>query len=264
MRLSLTILGLLVLGYDCTVAAQEHSSASEATKPKAFEVVSIKPNKEGTSGGVQELANGERYVNTTLNVLVEGAYGRFSENEVLGMPSWAKSERYDIDLRIDANTANEWKNLSDKERFEQEQAMLQSMLADRCQLKAHLETKELPVYELVVAKGGLRMKEAAAGEEFSGGFRTGEITGRAMRIQELTRGLPSDGRSILDKTGLGDKKFDFDLKWTPENRIESGESGESGPSLFTALEEQLGLKLISSKAPAKVCVIDHLERPTPN
>jgi uncharacterized protein (TIGR03435 family) len=120
-------------------------------RQKVFEVVSIKRNKSGTSGGMQGLPNGERYMNTTLDILVKDAYGSFSENQVIGMPSWAKSDRYDIEVRVDADTANEWKTLSNKERFKQEQPMLQTMLADRCKFK----TKELPVYDLVIAKGGL-------------------------------------------------------------------------------------------------------------
>lgn len=207
------------------------------------------------------MPNGERYVNTTLDILVKDAYGSFSENQVLGMPSWAKSDRYDIELRVDAATADEWKSMSDEERLKQEQPMLQKMLADRCKLKVHLETKTLPVYDLLVAKAGLKMKEAAPGEESVGRFSVGELTGRAMPIKSLIMALPSDGRNIVDKTSLGERKFDFDLKWTPENRMESG---DSGPTLFTALEEQLGLKLVSSKASGKVLVIDRMERPSPN
>jgi uncharacterized protein (TIGR03435 family) len=200
-------------------------------------------------------------VNTTLDILVKDAYGTSSEDQVFGMPSWAKSDRYDVDVRVDADTANEWKTLSNKERFKQEQPMLQAMLADRCKLKVHLETKELPVYDLVIAKGGVKMKEAAPSEEYTGRFSVGEITGHAMPIEDLVRAIPSDGRSVLDKTGLEGKKFDFDLKWTRDNRIEAG---DSGPSLFTALQEQLGLKLVSSKAPGAVLVVDLMERPSPN
>jgi len=139
--------------------------------------------------------------------------------------------------------------------------MLQAMLADRCQLKVDLETKELPVYELVIAKGGLKMKEAASTEESTGRFSAGEFTAQAMPVENLVFALPSDGRQIVDKTGLGDKKFDFHLRWTTDDRIEAG---DSGPSLFTALEEQLGLKLVSSKAPGTVLVVDHMQRPSPN
>lgn len=82
-----------------------------------------------------------------------------------------------------------------------------------------------------------------------------------MPIENLVSALPSGGRRIVDKTDLGDKKFDFDLKWTPDNRTEAD---DSGPSLFTALEEQLGLKLVASKAPAQVLVVDRIEKPSLN
>lgn len=255
------LVALLVIGFALGSASQDQSPASPGTGQKVFEVVSIKPNKSSTDGGTQSLPNGERDVNTTLDILVKDAYGSFSEDQVVGMPAWAKSDRYDVEVRVDAETANEWKKLSRKERWKQEQPMFQAMLADRCKLRVHLETKELPAYDLVIVKGGLKMKEAAPGEEYTGRISEGEVIGQAMSMENLVATLPSDERQIIDKTGLGDKKFNFDLKWTPDYRIEAG---DSGPSLFTALEEQLGLKLVSSKAPGKVLVVDHMEKPSPN
>lgn len=261
MRFLRMLVQALVISCSLVSPSRSQTPPNSSVGQKTFEVVSIKPNKLGTSGGTQTLPNGERYVNTTLDILVKDAYGSFSEDQVVGMPSWARSDRYDIELRVDAATANEWRSMSDEVRFEQEQPMLQNMLADRCKLKVHLETKTLPVYDLLISKAGLKMKEAATGEESAGRFSVGELTGRAMTVKSLLMALPSDGRTIVDKTGLGDRKFDFDLKWTPENRIESG---DSGPSLFTALDEQLGLKLVSSRAPGKVLVVDQMEKPSPN
>jgi uncharacterized protein (TIGR03435 family) len=154
-----------------------------------------------------------------------------------------------------------WKTLASKERLKQEQPMLQMMLADRCKLKVHFETKELPVYDLVVAKGGLKMKEAAPTEKFTESTSDVSLIAPAIAIEDLIPAIPSDGRSIVDKTNLGHRKFDFDLKWIPDNRPSDG---NSGPSLLTAIEEQLGLKLVSSKAPGKVLVIDRMERPSTN
>lgn len=241
--------------------AQDHTPASSGMKPKSFEVVSIKPNKEGTAGGGQVLPNGERYLNAPLDMLIKGAYGTYSEGQVVGLPSWAKSERYDIEVRVDSDTANEWKNLSNKERWKQEQPMLQAMFADRCKLRVHFETKELPVYDLVIAKGGLKMKESAPADKSMERVSNGRVIGRAISIENIVHAIPSDGRLIVDKTDQGGKKFDFDLKWTPDNQPVDM---DSGPSLFTALEEQLGLRLVSSKAQERVLVIDHIERPTPN
>lgn len=139
--------------------------------------------------------------------------------------------------------------------------MFQAMLADRCKLKVHFETKELPAYDLVIAKGGLKMKESTPDEKSMERAGQGTVTGRAMGIETLVAILPKDGRLIVDKTGLGDRRFDFDLQWMPDNRHTDA---DSGPSVFTALEEQLGLKLMSSKAMGKILVIDHMEKPSPN
>ena len=236
-------------------------SAPPAT-PKTYEVVSIKPTDPDTqSGSTQDLPDGFRYLNMRIEILVEGAYGIPNGDHVIGMPSWAKSQGYDITAKVDTATAEAWKNLSTKERLKQEQPMLQAMLADRCKLKVHIETKELPAYDLVIAKGGLKIKEAPSDEKGTERSSDGNLVARAMLIENLIYSIPADGRLIFDKTGLGEKKFDFDLKWTPENRLNNG---DSGPSLFTALEEQLGLKLVPSKAPGKILVIDHIEKPSPN
>lgn len=106
-------------------------------------------------------------------------------DHVLGMPSWAKSDLYDIEAKADWETAQGWKNLSIKERWKQEQPMMQSMLAERCKLKVHFETKELPAYDLVIAKGGLKMKEAAPDERTMEQATGESLTVRAMSIEDL-------------------------------------------------------------------------------
>jgi uncharacterized protein (TIGR03435 family) len=257
----LSILLLLMHVESGTVSRQLQDSASFSAKSNAYEVVSIKPSKSDTTGGTQHLPDGFRYTNIAIDVVVDGAYGMMNGDHVIGMPSWAKSDHYDIEGKVDSDTAEAWKKLSNVERRKQEQPMLQALLADRCKLKVHFETKEMQAYDLVIAKGGLKMKEATADEKSMGSMSDGDLTARAMPIENFVAAIPKDGRVIVDKTGLGNKKFDFDLKWTPENRRTDT---DSGPSLFTALEEQLGLKLVSSKALGKVLVIDHIERPTPN
>jgi uncharacterized protein (TIGR03435 family) len=141
--------------------------------------------------------------------------------------------------------------------------MLQALLIERCKLKVHFEKREMPVYELVIAKAALKMKEApkdeVENEELSMGIT---LTAHAVAMEDLTVTLSGiDGRPVVGKTGLGEKRFDFKLHWTP-GTLPSDVN--SGPSLFTAVEEQLGLKLIPSKEPMSVLVIDQMERPSPN
>jgi uncharacterized protein (TIGR03435 family) len=134
----------------------------------------------------------------------------------------------------------------------------------RDRLKAHLETRELPVYDLVIVKSGLKMKEAPPEEEHGGHIAGSEMKGSSTAIEPLVSNLATwSGRKVIDKTGLTGKRFDFDLTWTPEE-LREADPANAGPSIFTALEEQLGLKLLPSRAPVQVLVIDHIERPTPN
>jgi uncharacterized protein (TIGR03435 family) len=253
---------IVVLPLAIPMCCQGQTPANSDAKPKTYEVVSIKPSQpEARGGSMAGLPDGFRDINVRFATLVQGAYDVVTEDQVTGLPSWAKSDKYDVEAKVDPSTANEWSKLSNKERWKQEQILMQALLADRCKLKVHFETKNMPVYELVVAKGGLKLKDAAPDEKPMEAVNGDSAIVRAMSIEALVYMFSGrDGRLIVDKTGLGDKKFDFELKWSDNN----SDSVESAPSLFTALEEQLGLKLVSSKAPGKVLVIDHMEKPSPN
>ena len=240
------------------------TTVDSSVNHRVYEIVSIKPDKPGTLGGsMQILLNGFRDTGVYLATVVRGAYdGIIMQSQVVGMPAWAESEPYDVEARVDSDTAEAWKKLSPKERWNQEQPMLQALLADPCQFRVHRETKEMPVYDLVIAKGGLKIKEAAPEEQSFEQMSGQRLTVHTMAIDSLVYSFAgTDGRLIVDKTGLGEKKFDFDLTWTPDNRRATA---DSGPPLFTALEEQLGLKLVPSKGQVNVLVIDQMERPSPN
>ena len=248
--------------------AQPKGTQGASDKVHSYEVVSIKPNKAGSNsfGGTQSLPDGFRDTAVVFATLVRGAYN-VGEYQVVGMPPWARSEPYDVEAKVDSDTAEQWKKLNWKERRNLERPLLQALLADRCRLKAHLETKEMPVYDLEIAKGGLKMKEAAPDEQTServsgGGLTAQRLTAHAKATDSLLAIISgTDGQLVVDKTGLGEKKFDFDLTWAPED---GSTTADLGPSLFTALEEQLGLKLAPSKELVNVLVIDHMERPSPN
>lgn len=246
------------------------ATANPAVKPPAYEVVSIKPSQSGgaAGGGWRNLPDGFHFWNMPLRSLVYSAYDIIMESQVSGMPGWAESDPYDVDVKVDAQTAESWKDMPYKEREKQEQPMLQALLADRCHFRAHQETKELPVYDLVIDKGGLKMKEAPLNEQGfygrSGGSSGSTFTAHATSVQSLAMSLSGDvSRIIVDKTGLGEKKFDFELKWSPDEQ-RAADPVNAGPSLFTVLEEQLGLKLVPDKGPVEVLVIDHMERPSAN
>ncbi len=237
-------------------------------KAPAYEIVSIRPHESRSGGGSwQSLPDGFRITGLPLFSLVFSAYGIIMESQVSGMPGWVESDEYDIEAKVDADTAERWKKLSDKERLKQERPMMQSLLVDRCKLKAHQETKELPVYNLVIAKDGLKMKEAPPTEGLVGTYTGSQITAKATSIGDLALSLSGTaGRIIVDKTGLT-ASYDFTLKWTTDDapKLINGEFAlDAGPSIFTALQEQLGLKLVPAKGPVETLVIDHMEKPSAN
>ncbi len=295
------VAGPVLIGLMNAPPSRAQSQTTPTTKP-AFEVASIKPNKSGDFRVMFRMAPGGRFVanNITAKFLIEQAYN-VKDSQLAGGPSWINSERYDIEAKPEDSAINEMQKLSQDERMEQLRAMMQSLLADRFKLTLSHETKELPIYVLSVASNGPKLQQAKdtppasdlpnppdgpKAQQLRGArFRMsgrGELTVNdapvAMLADMLSRQL---GRLVLDKTGLKGN-YDFTLKWTPdENQKQAfmgpGGPGEarpqsdaapapdaSGPSIFTALEEQLGLKLESKKGPVETLVIDHVEKPSEN
>jgi uncharacterized protein (TIGR03435 family) len=162
-----------------------------------------------------------------------------------------------------------------EERMKVNLLMMQSLLADRFQLKAHFEIREMPVYELTLAKGGSKLKEDSdlTKRRFAVGGSTIRATAAPINVifNALECAPDVGGREVVDRTGLTGN-YDFSLSWTPlETAAVPGEEHGSlssanggGASLFTAIEEQLGLKLVPAKRMAQVLVIDHIEQPSPN
>ena len=261
-----------------------------ASKVPAYEVASIKPHKSGTDMALLRTTPvGFIASNIPLKELIRQAYN-VEENQILGAPSWAGSAHYDIEAKVSSSDADALHNLSPDQR----RLMLQPLLADRFQLKVHTEVRELPVLTLVIAKGGPKLHEAKQGDTYPNGLkdfngqgggpgmmlmRPGQLTGQGIPLSSLTRLLSQQlGSTVQDKTGLTDK-YDITLQWTPDRNAspmpetpEPGQQGPgagastdaSGPSIFTAIQEQLGLKLESQKGPVEVLVIDHVETPSEN
>jgi uncharacterized protein (TIGR03435 family) len=257
---------------------QEATPQDLSVKVPAYEVVSIKPADPGDrNSGWNNLPDGFDFKNGSLLWLIYSAYGISLDSQISGLPGWAKTDKYNVSARADEDTVEGWKRLSEKDKSKRQQLMLQTLFVDRCQLKMRREVKELPVYDLVIAPGGLKMKEAAADEKesvlwrqtsFHGGANEGEYTitaaTRAGTALGLAQNLPNTvGRVVVDKTGLGDKKFDYELKWSSSGQAPQ-DGGDAGPSIFKALEEQLGLKLEPTKEPVDTFVVEHIERPSAN
>jgi len=264
-----TLLAIVTLS---TLQAQ----TTDATRPK-FEVASIKPTKE--QGAMYGVGNGDASEHAvTVKMLIGLAY-RLQEFEIVGGPAWASADRFNIEAKAADPNADP----------NQLRLMLQSLLADRFNLKVHTETKQNSVYLLEVAKNGPRIKLSAdqtspdvSGPSAPGAgpnhgafrFGPGAMTGNAVTLSLFTRFLSQRmDRTILDKTGLTGR-YDIQLSWQPGegenpldpggNRVQPAGPDPSRSSIFVAIEEQLGLKMQSAKAPIDLLRIDSLEHLSEN
>jgi bla regulator protein blaR1 len=256
---------LLLLGATLAVALAQSSPAR-----KEFDVVSVKPSApdEHNSFMLRILPGGRAEIaGMTLKRLVMESYD-VKAFQVSGGPSWIATERFDISTVSEGAPA----------RFPlaQFRQMLRAVLEDRFQLKVHQETKEMSVYALEVEKSGPKLSEHTGTEQsFRDGYGSLNVTkGRTAALAEwLSREL---GRVVLDKTNLSGE-YDYVLAYTPEpgqggpesiglppDTIPAPHPETTGPSIFTALTEQLGLRLVSQRGPAQIVVIDSVQKPSPN
>jgi bla regulator protein blaR1 len=274
--------------------SRAQSPAATNTPRPAFDVVSIKPNHGGE--GFFRVRNDPGYLvvdNVTLKFLLQFAY-RVKDSQILGVPGWGDSEHYNIEAKADDSSTDAQRKLSPDEQGAQSRLMIQSLLADRFKLALHHETKELSIYALVVAKNGSKLHEspntpddaAPIGPPTPNGpqprhsirMGRGDLNINAENLDMFAEALSHQlGLLVVNKTGLKGN-YDFKLKWTPDEgqgRMVAlpggGPPGDAapppdanGPSIFTALQEQLGLKLESQKGPVDAIVIDHVERPSEN
>jgi bla regulator protein blaR1 len=273
--------GLAYAEQSATQSPPQNTSAALAEFK--YDVASFKVNKSGLGRAmVSTPEDGLTATNFNLKELIGIAYGIFAaaqDGRIVGAPNWITSEAYDVEAKMDGTTADALKKLTPSDRMFARQHMFQELLADRCKLAAHWDTKELPVYELVIGKGGSKIQESKPNHGVASGRgglglrgRGGPLTAREVPISDLV-GLLSVllNRTVVDKTGLTGK-YDFILNWTPDDIQDpsffpssSGQPPDpTGPSIFSALQEQLGLKLETGKGPVKVIVIDHIERPSGN
>jgi uncharacterized protein (TIGR03435 family) len=238
-----------------------------------FDVISVKPSKDNLTR-MRLTPDGLTGTGVTVRFLLYEGYGGINHERVIGEPAWSNTQGFDIEAKVaqaDVSTLS-------KMTFEQRNAMFQSILAERFKLVVHHETRELPIYVLSVAKRGSKLKPSAPDDPAAPTrhrgmmINNGKVTANDARLSILVSALSRTlGRTIVDKTGLTGN-YDFTLEYAPEEggpQPPGPDSGaptasDSAPSIFTALQEQLGLKLESAKGPVDVIVIDHIEKPAEN
>jgi bla regulator protein blaR1 len=220
----------------------------------SYEVATIKPAAEN-----------ERFAAPMENTILF-AFGLpgSSTARLIGGPEWIKNTRYVLHTKPPDSIRDAMQKMGPEDRTRETRWMQQSLLAERLKLKVHFETHEMPIYELVLTKGGSKLKESS---EHTGGMSLRynndkhEMKGNAVPVGAIVNLLMADpeigGRTVVDKTGLAGN-FDVFMDWVPG----SAPAGTDGPSLFAALAEQLGLKLVATRGQVEVVVIDHIELPS--
>jgi bla regulator protein blaR1 len=291
-------LTIFAVGILCCLQARAQSQAtgtSNASLP-SFEVASIKPDHSGAPNRFFRLADPSRMTisNIPAKDLIEFAY-HVQPFQISGGPGWINSQGYDIQAKVDDAVVAQLQKLPREERMDQFRLMLQSLLAERFKLRLSHETKQLPIYDLVVAKGGPKLAPttvpaappiASANEQSRPRgpmmmMSPGRITAKAVDMSALAELLGRDpalgGRLVVDQTGLKGK-YDFTLQFAPEREMLIPGTNDrppmaadappppdaNAPSIFTAIEEQLGLKLEPAKGPVQMLVIESIEQPSEN
>jgi uncharacterized protein (TIGR03435 family) len=277
--ISVVIAALSFVGTSFAVAAQD-----KAASPPTFEVSTVKPgNPAERSSNLNFGKDAIRSTNLPLLFLLQYAYklNSGSTDQIVGAPPWMSSLRFDINAKMSEETATRIGKMSYDDADATLRLMLQGLLADRFQLRVHHETRELPVMALMIAKNGSKLTVATmqpatdsskphGPDDWTGlhNPRDGLMEGRdapiAMMVNALSWKPEIGGRLVVDQTGLKGN-YNFTLSWTSDSGgVRADNPNESEPSLFTALQEQLGLKLESKKAPVDCIVIDTVEQPAPN
>ncbi len=274
---------LLLLG--CALASGQILHAT-GDRP-SFEVATIKPWQRAPNAPsvkVMKIAlvdagppplSDQLHMILPISILISSAYNLAvgSESRILGGPEWLRQDidQFEIQAKIEDSEYAAMQKMTPEQQHQRVALMDQSLLADRFKLKVHFETRELPVYALEVAKGGPKLTAAKNQEPTRistlGNAQANELTAIGVTLEQFVQSPlltgAAGGRPVVDQTGLKGS-FDFTLKWTPDQSADSTAKEADAPSFFTAIREQLGLQLVSSKAPVEVIVIDHIEQPSAN
>ena len=259
------VVGLLAAG---SLAAQGSAAGAEAKKPQMmvrdadpdWEVVTVRPSDPNAANAKFDRRGRHLIIeNQTVETILMFGYG-MQKSQIAGAPDWVRTERFDVDGVPDVDG---------QPTIQQFQSIVRKLLTERFGLKAHKEQREMPVFALRVSKDGPKLSprkgdpNAAPNQQVNNGqgYRMLRFTNYSMEHLALMMLVYVD-RPVLDQTGLTGQ-YDFNLSYTyDETRAPT--DGSAPPSLFTAIQEQMGLKLVPVKAPAEVLVVDAVERPSAN
>ena len=268
--------GQMPLALTLELATKETAWAipEAAPKPKAmaadadpsFEVVTIKPSRPGLVGkGFGQRGRHLNVNNESVTDIVNLAFG-LHQQQILGAPAWAESEKFDVEGEADGEGVPS---------LDQYRIMLRKMLADRFHLAFHMDKKELSVYVLTVAKTGSKMTKSLNQDALAGlGMRgLGSVVGRGANMGNFRNFMQGNvmDRPVVDQTGI-EGRYDFQLDWTPDEfqfspigvKAPPAPENAAHPDLYTAIQQQMGLKLEAVRAPVDVMVVDRVERPSEN
>ena len=262
------------------------SGQTSQSTPLKFDVVSVKPDKSEQPVNINDTgeADGFSMRNMPVEWIILYAFDIQDPHLLVGSPQWIKSSRYDIQAKVAEGDLSTFHRLTKAQR----RLMLQDILSDRFKMKIHREPRETSIYALVVSKNGSKLKKVEPGNQRTSGVEKpdgtilqgeilhsrmpGQIEGQEVPMETFAKSLSGlVGRQVVEKTGLTGV-YDFKLEWQPDRELDRDVPGrepaagadKAGPSLFSALQEQLGLKLESAKAQAEVLVVDAVERPSAN
>jgi uncharacterized protein (TIGR03435 family) len=272
-----------------TIVAAQQQQLSPAGSPDdprftkfVYDVVSIKPvkidpNAPGTWRGMPESPDGLQIHNLPLNLVIDRAFGaNHPLPQVKGGPVWIRDDLYEINAKMGSEVAESLAALSKMDQKLARKHMLQTLLRDYFKVQVHIETSEVPIFALTIAKGGLKMQASKDSDPKAGHMNVSFLNGNeiwtatSFGLQNLLPQMTSEaGRPVFDQTGLTGI-YDFKLTFVsdrqgPATNPSAAASGlDVAPPLNVALEEQLGLKLTATKGPMDVVVVDQIERPAEN
>ena len=280
MNLARLILALAIPAAAPFLAAQQPTApiappaAAAPAKLPTFDVISVKVNNSGSRNiNMSTTPDGLRATNIPAQLILKQAFAfALNDSLIFGTPAWAQTTRFDIDAKVSSADVDAFKALTNDQR----RLMIVQILTDRFQLVSHPETRMLPEYALVIAKGGSKLQPSKPATDpdhpqlSSMSVHDSQVTAQGIPMDPLIHFLSDRvGRPVEDKTGLTGT-YDFTLQLgneghdSPAAGPDPNSADSSAPSIFTAIQEQLGLKLDAEKGPVQVLVVDHMEMPAQN